>query len=72
MPPENLDQAIRDHRDAVSRAQNIRDGLTNDVINPYYDDPPTAEEATRIRERMRGYLQDAARAIDGLLNGPLS
>ena len=72
MPPDqNLDQAIREHRDVVSRVQNIRDGLTNDIINPYYDDPTSAEDASRMRDRMRGYLLDAVRSIDALLDGPL-
>lgn len=55
------------HNEIISQAQRIRDGLTKDVIDYYYNSyPKTAEEERENWAGMRKYLDIAYNRIDDL------
>ncbi|MCX6797383.1 MAG: hypothetical protein NTX98_02805 [Candidatus Doudnabacteria bacterium] len=62
--------AARERHDEIIRdAQRIRDGLTKDVIDYYYDSYPESEEEEREQEaEMRRYLNIAHDRLNDLLN----
>ncbi len=72
--PDSFDReaAAQRHNEIISEVVRIRDGLTKDVINYYYNDPVTEDEETAKREGIRKYLQIASDEIYSLLNGRLS
>jgi hypothetical protein len=67
----DLSRAASEHRDLINRVTGIRDSLTREVIDYYYNDPTSEENAREKRTGMREYLRRAVREIDSLLDGPL-
>ncbi len=65
------DQAGERHRAVIQEAQRIRDGITTDVIDYYYNAPESEEQDREYREGMRKFLRIAAERIDALLQGRL-
>ena len=67
--PDEFDQntAAQRHNAIISEAQRIRDGLTKDVIDYYYNDPVSQDEETTKNQGMRKYLQIARDDIDYLI-----
>jgi endonuclease YncB( thermonuclease family) len=56
------------HDEIIREAQRIRDGLTRDVIDYYYNYYPDSEEEERKQKRgMREYLVVAVERINDLL-----
>ena len=60
-----------EHSAIISEVQRIRDGLTKDVIDYYYNAPISAEQDHEQRQGMGKYLRLAAERIDELLRGRL-
>jgi hypothetical protein len=60
------------HKWIIEEVQAIRDGITNDVINYYYDAPTSADEEREKREGMRKFLRAARDRIDDLLGNQLA
>ena len=67
----NQEQAREDHQQIILAAQHIRDGLTKDIIDYYYNAPTSAEHDREQRDGMRKYLRIASERIHELLNGKL-
>ena len=67
----DVSAAVEKHERIIRQVQNIRDGLTKDVIDYYYKDPQTEAEERDKNAGMRKYLQIAREDIDRLLNGDL-
>ena len=65
------DAAAQRHNAIINQAEEIRDGLTRNVINYYYSDPTSEDEERVKREGMRRYLEIAIDEIHNLLNGKL-
>jgi predicted solute-binding protein len=68
--PEEFDTsgAAERHDYIIREAQRIRDGLTRDVIDYYYDSYPDSEEKQREQiAGMRKYLDIAYRDLDNLI-----
>ena len=63
--------AAERHNDIIRGVERIRDSLTADVINYYYNPPLTEEDERSQKESMRRYLKVAAEDINNLLNGKL-
>ncbi len=55
------------HEAIIREAQRIRDGLSEDVINYYYNAPDSAESEGDKRAGIKKYLRIAAERIDELL-----
>ncbi|MEK7105528.1 MAG: hypothetical protein AAB865_02500 [Patescibacteria group bacterium] len=66
------DRAAQVHHEVILAAQRIRDGITKDVIDYYYETPNSEEQEREYREGMRKFLRLAAERIDELLQGRLS
>ena len=68
--PDSFDQnlAARRHNEVIREAQRIRDGLTRDVIDYYYNDPTSEDDERAKREGMRRYLQIAIDELRNLVN----
>lgn len=64
-------QAREEHQQIIYEVQRIRDGLTKDVIDYYYNAPTSAEHDREQRDGMRKYLRIASERIHDLLNGKL-
>jgi len=61
--------ARRRHNEIIEEAQRIRDGLTRDVIDYYYNShPDSEEEEVSLKAGMRKYLDIAYDRIGDLLN----
>lgn len=73
MAEETFDKsAAKDrHETIIKIVQAIRDGITKDVIDYYYNAPTSEGEEYTKREGMRKYLRIAQTDIDNLLNGKL-
>jgi hypothetical protein len=57
------------HDEIIREAQRIRDGLTKDVVDYYYESYPESEEEERgYRLGMRKYLDIAYERLRDLLN----
>ena len=71
--PDSFDQsrAAERHEAIIREVERIRTGLTEDVINYYYNNPDTENEERTKREGMRKYLKIASDQIYDLLNGKL-
>jgi hypothetical protein len=69
--PFDKDLAAQRHNEIISEVERIRDGLTRDVINYYYNDPVSEEEEKAKHDGMRKYLKIASDEIYNLLNGKL-
>lgn len=66
------DRAAREHQEIMEEAQRIRNGITTDVIDYYWDRLPTSDDdARQQREGIRKYLIIAAERIDDLLKNRL-
>ena len=63
--------AAERHEGIIREVERIRTGLTEDVINYYYNNPATEDEEKVKREGMRKYLKIASDRIYDLLNGKL-
>lgn len=63
--------AAEEHRAIIFAVQHIRDGLTKDVIDYYFNEPTSAEHDREQRDGMRKYLHLASERIHELLNGKL-
>ena len=62
-------RAKETHDSIIREAERIRDGLSADVINYYYDRYPSSEyEEKTYQEGIRRYLKIAQRNIDDLLD----
>ena len=59
------------HDSIINEAKRIRDAITKDVIDYYYEYPTSREEESAKREGMRKYLKIARDDIDIFLNGKL-
>ncbi len=60
------------HQEIIRAAQRVRDGITKDVIDYYYNAPTSEAHDHEQREGMRKFLRLAAERIDDILHGPLS
>lgn len=67
----NIEEAKHRHDDIIHEVKRIRDELSRDVIDYYYDDPISDEQEHNKREGMRKYLRIARDKIEALLNGKL-
>ena len=63
------DAAAQRHNEIIKEVERIRDGITRDVINYYYNDPTSEDEEKSKREGMRKYLKIASDEIYNLFNG---
>lgn len=64
--------ATEKHRAILRDVNNIRDIISNEVYNYYYDRTIDSEaEEQEVRDGMRKHLRIAVREIDELLNGKL-
>ena len=65
----NKEEAERRHDEYIREAQVIRDGLTKDVIDYYYNYYPNSEAEVREQKAgMRKYLDIAHDRITDLIN----
>lgn len=67
----NIERAAEEHENIIREIQRIRDSISKDVIDYYYNNPETKEEEKTKREGMRKYLLQASERIDDLLKGRL-
>ncbi|MDR3642371.1 MAG: hypothetical protein P4L74_01955 [Candidatus Doudnabacteria bacterium] len=63
--------AAQRHQEIIREAERIRDSLTRDVIDYYYNSPLSEDEEKIQREGMRKYLKIASDNIYTLMNGKL-
>lgn len=65
----DIDRAKREQHDILVRVQEVRNMLTNDVINHYWERTPRSDaDVRRTRDDMRDYLRRASESIDRILN----
>ncbi len=68
----NEERAAARHREVIAAVQRIRDGITHDVVDYYYNGPTSEEDDREQRAGMRKFLRIAAERIDELLAGRLN
>jgi hypothetical protein len=65
------ERAVERHSEIIREAERIRDGLSKDVINYYYENPTTEDEERTKNAGIRKYLIIAEERIRDLLNNKL-
>jgi hypothetical protein len=67
----DLEVAKERHQNMIRQTQEIRDGLTKDVIDYYYNSPTTEVQERETNTGMRRYLEIARDRINQLLDNNL-
>lgn len=67
----SIERAAEEHESIITNVQRIRDGISKDVIDYYYNNPETEEQEQTKREGIRRYLLEASERIDTLLKTKL-